>query len=304
MFVQKVKDSLKLIIPLRARRWLVQTRLAARQWTAGSRLVPDFVIIGCQRGGTSSLYRYLGSHPEIGPSLRKETEYFTVNYPMGERWYRAHFPLALRRRWAKLLGRKLLVFEATPDYLVDPRAPERCHRLLPDAKIVMLLREPAERALSHFHHNIRLGLESETFQFALENEADRIADDLVKLGDPSHQRERFNAFRRYTYVERGRYADQLERWLDHYPSEQVLVLESESFFGDPAAVLEQIEDFVGAKRWLPAEFRNYSYLERGVTGHSKVPPDLLQFLDDRFLDSNQRLREMLDVELEWLSNRD
>lgn len=303
MFVQKVKDSLKLVVPLRVRRGLVRARLRVRLRSAGSRLLPDFVIIGCQRGGTSSLYRYLGSHPEIGPSLRKETEYFTVNYPMGEKWYRAHFPLALRRRLAKLLGRKLLVFEATPDYLVDPRAPERCRELLPDAKIVMLLREPAERALSHFHHNIRLGLESETFQFALENEAERIADDLVKLEDPSHQSERFNSFRRYTYVERGKYADQLERWLAYYPAEQILVLESESFFNDPAAVLEQIEDFVGARRWLPAEFRNYSYLAPGVAGHEKVPPDLRRFLDDKFLDSNQRLREMLDAELAWLSNR-
>ncbi|MEX0797213.1 MAG: sulfotransferase domain-containing protein, partial [Acidimicrobiia bacterium] len=163
-----LRDALKPLVPVRARRSLVKARHRLRALTARWRVVPDFVIIGCQRGGTSSLYRYLGMHPEISPSLRKETEYFTAKFPEGESWYRAHFPLALRHRIATALGKRRLAFEATPDYLVDPRAPARCHALLPDARIVVMLREPGERALSQFHHNVRHRFETETFARAIE----------------------------------------------------------------------------------------------------------------------------------------
>ncbi len=299
MLLQNAKSALKAVVPLSLRRMVVRVRLRLRTLTADDRILPDFVIIGCQRGGTSSLYTYLGLHPEIGPSLRKETEYFTINFGKGERWYRAHFPLRIRRSFSSWRGKRLLTFEATPDYLLDPRAAERCKDLLPGAKIVVLLREPAERALSHFHHNLRLEMESESFERALELEEERIAGDLEEIARGTSSR--LSGFRRYTYVERGKYADQLERWLEHYPRDQVLVLESEKFFDDPASVLVEIQEFVGASPWLPAEFRNYSYLTRGAQGHEKVPPQIRQSLDDQFAASNKALADMQDVDLEWLN---
>jgi len=269
-----------------------------RALTARWRVVPDFVIIGCQRGGTSSLYRYLALHPEISPSLRKETEYFTAKFPEGEGWYRAHFPLALRHRLAVVFGKRRLTFEATPDYLVDPRAPARCHSLLPDARIVVMLREPGERALSQFHHNVRLGFEMETFGRAIELEESRVSDDLAEMvKDPSTSA---TAFRRFTYLTRGDYAEQLQRWFDLYSRDRFLIVESEEFFSDPDRVLGRVLDFVGARRWSPPEFRNYSYLDRGVVGHEEVPPELRGKLDERFSQSNKTLREMIDADLEWL----
>jgi hypothetical protein len=269
--------------------------------TATQRLLPDFVIIGCQRGGTSSLYKYLGRHPEIGPSLRKETEFFTINHYLGVKWYQAHFPLRFRRRLAALFGRRLLTFEATPDYLLDPRAPERCRDLLPNAKIIMLLREPGERALSQYHHNIRLGLETETFAEAVEMEPNRITDDIAEIKRLPDSKA-LN-FRRFSYVERGRYAEQVNRWLNAYPRDQVLILESEDFFEDPASILSRILTFVGARPWLPPEFRNYSYAEPSAQSHEAVPSDMRKNLDARFSESNRALRELLDVELQWLDQR-
>lgn len=295
---QRLRDALKPLVPIQARRILVKSRHALRSLTARWRVVPDFVIIGCQRGGTSSLYRYLGLHPDISPSLRKETEYFTARFPRGETWYRAHFPLALRHRLAAVFGRRRLTFEATPDYLVDPRAPERCHALLPDARIVVMLREPGERALSQFHHNVRLGLETETFGRAIELEESRISGDLAEMVDnPSTAA---TAFRRFSYLTRGDYADQLQRWFDVYPRDRFLIVESEEFFSDPDRVLGKVLDFVGARPWSPPEFRNYSYLDRGVTGHEEVPAEFRGVLDERFSRSNKILRELIDVDLEWL----
>lgn len=297
--MQKANDGLKAIVPLGARRAVVRTRLRVRIWTARFRLLPDFVIIGCQRGGTSSLYKYLGRHPQIAPSLRKETEFFTINHHRGESWYRAHFPLAMRRRLARLFGRRLITFEATPDYLLEDRAVERLHAMLPKAQIIVLLREPGERALSHYHHNVRLGQENETFARALDLEEERIAPDLAELKrDPDG---RALAYRRFSYATRGMYADQLSRWLAVFPRDRVKILESEVFFDDPDRVLGEILEFVGAKPWSPPEFRNYSYLQKGLEGHEEVPEPERSALDARFAEPNRELRELIGEEMGWLS---
>ena len=295
---QRFRDALKPIVPIRARRLLVKARHRLRTPTARWRVVPDFVVIGCQRGGTSSLYRYLGLHPNISPSLRKETEYFTARFSEGEAWYRAHFPLALLHRLAAVLGKRRLSFEATPDYLVDPRAPARCHALVPDARIVVMLREPAERALSQFHHNVRLGHETETFERAIELEESRISADLAEMvDDPTTSATKF---RRFSYLTRGEYAEQLQRWFDLYPRDRFLIVESEEFFSDPDRVLGKVLDFVGARPWSPREFRNYSYLDRDTGGHEEVPAALRGALDQRFSESNKNLRQLIDTNLEWL----
>jgi hypothetical protein len=112
------------------------------------------LVVGAQRCGTSSLFKYLGAHPECGASIRKEARFFTEYYHEGTDWYRAHFPLSAGR------PRRQIYFEATPDYLLDPRVPQRAKALLPeDFRIIALLRDPVERAYSHYWHNRRLGSE-------------------------------------------------------------------------------------------------------------------------------------------------
>jgi hypothetical protein len=296
--IHKARELIKPLVPLEARRILVRVRHRLRMLTARWRTVPDFLIIGCQRGGTSSLYKYLGQHPEISPSLRKETEYLTANFSEGESWYRAHFPLILRRRWARGMGRRLFTFEATPDYLLDPRAPRRAHDLLPDVKIVVLLREPGDRALSQFHHNKRLGLESEEFVAALDLEDERISGDLSEMA--TNPLTRATSFRRFTYQKRGEYARQLADWFAEYPRDRFLILESEEFFADPDRVLQDILAFVGASPWSPPEFRNYSYVGRARDAQDTMPPDLRSRLDERFAGPNRELSELIGEELEWL----
>ncbi|HEY5891190.1 MAG TPA: sulfotransferase [Acidimicrobiia bacterium] len=298
--IRQGRDRLKEIVPLSVRRKLVLARHRWRSWSAESRVLPDFLIIGCQRGGTSSIYRYLGQHPQIAPSLRKETEFFTARYGLGERWYRANFPHSLRMRLARLRGKKLLTFEATPDYLFDPRAPGRAREMLPDARIVLLLREPGERAVSQYHHNVRLGLESETLERAIELEDERLAADLVELEADSLSP--VTAFRRFSYVTRGQYAPQLERWFATYPRDQILVLESEAFFQHPDDVLQRILAFVGADPWQPAEFRNHSYSVQESAGHREVPEAVSEVLEGKFALSNQALGDLIDEEISWLAH--
>jgi hypothetical protein len=296
----RAMDALKGQTPPRFRRALVRSRLRMRLWSADWRSLPDFLIIGCQRGGTSSLYKYLGRHPQISPALRKESEYFSVNYTKGEDWYRAHFPVRWRIAASELVGGDRLVFEATPDYLLDPRAPQRARDLVPDAKLIVLLREPGARALSHYMHNMRLGLETEPFELALRLEEARLAEDLQRLTTETDNP--LYSFRRYSYVTRGLYSDQVQRWLEVFPRDQFLFLESESFFADPATSLKEILRFVEAVEWSPSEFRNYSYDSRKNVAYEPVPSDVRDFLDRRFASSNETLRSLLPGTLGWLDD--
>ncbi len=293
---QRAIDALKTITPITARRRLVRIRLNIRRLTARYRALPDFLILGGQRCGTSSLYKYLGRHPDIAPSLRKETEYFTIDYGKGELWYRAHFPLKLRRLLHRLIGRRLLSFEATPDYLFDPRAPQRVNALVPNAKLIVLLREPVERAFSHYHHMARLGLEDLSFLDAVASEEQRLDGQLEEMArDPLA---RVLPFRRYSYAARGLYAEQLAHWFDHFPREQFLIVDSAQFFADPGATLRQILEFVGAPAWTPTEFRNYSYTTK-PTRNPEIPEPTGTDLRERFAGPNRRLEKLLGIDLNW-----
>ena len=111
--------------------------------------LPDFVIIGAQRCGTSSLYSYLIEHPQIAPATRKELHYFDLNYAAGDEWYRSQFPQFPDTPFD---GRLTVTGEASPYYLFHPMAAERCASVVPDAKLIVMVRDPVERAYSHYHH--------------------------------------------------------------------------------------------------------------------------------------------------------
>jgi hypothetical protein len=169
-------------------------------WTYGratsfARPLPDFLILGAQKAGTTALYAYLRWHPEItGPSW-KEVSYFDRHYRRGLSWYRGHFPIGAGDR---------LVGEASPGYLFHPLAPERVRATVPDAKLIALLRDPVDRALSHYHHEVALGREPLSFDEALEAEPERTrGEDERLVTEPGYFS---HAWWDYTYLARGRYA--------------------------------------------------------------------------------------------------
>ena len=178
--------------------------------TARWRPLPDFLVIGAQKAGTTALYAYLRWHPQItGPSW-KEVSFFDRHWWRGEGWYRGQFPL---RSGGRLVG------EASPSYLFHPLAPERVHALLPGVKLVALLRDPVARAYSHYQHEVALGREPLSFEDALAAEDERTRGEVERLvADP---RAFSRAWWDHTYASRGLYADQLERWLAVFPARAV-----------------------------------------------------------------------------------
>ena len=250
--------------------------------TAGLRPLPDFLILGAQKAGTTALYAYLRWHPQVtGPSF-KEVSFFDRHYARGERWYRAHLPIR----------RSGIVGEASPSYLFHPLAPERVARMLPRARLIALLRNPVDRAFSHYQHEVALGREELSFEDALAAEDERMQGELERmLVDPTY----FSyAWWNYTYAARGRYAEQLERWLAAFPRDQLLVLFTEELAADTAGTYRRVLDFLGVDaRGLDSYPRIF---EREYGG---MEPATRTRLEDEFAEANRRLAEVLERETPW-----
>jgi hypothetical protein len=260
--------------------------------TSRIRPLPDFLIIGAQKCGTTALYAYLRWHPGIGGPPWKEVSFFDRRYARGEAWYRGQFPSKpwLRIR-ARRSGKTPIVGEASPSYVFHPRAPERVHALLPRVRLIVLLRDPVDRALSHYHHEVALGREPLSFEEALDREPERTHAEVPRLDDPRYFSQ---AWWDFTYLARGRYAEQLERWLAVFPREQLLVLASEQLRQEPAQTYVRVLDFLGAE---PHELTSYPTIF--TREYAPMAAETRTRLEEYFADHNRRLDALLGEDLGW-----
>jgi len=260
-----------------------------RRLTWRVRPLPDFIVIGAQKSGTSSLFAYLSQHPELTPSFGKGVHFFdggrevgVDNYRRGEAWYRAQFPIAGNSPNAR-------AFEASPLYIFHPLVPSRMHKLLPHVKIIALLRNPTERAISHYFHERRKDREPLQIMQALAAEEERLAPILrdEDYGNPS--------FRSYSYKSRGHYAEQLSRYLACFSREQILVLSSEHLFLQPSETLRAVFEFVD----VDPDQEISDLRARNVGSRSGVGPDVRRYLDEHFSSPNAALYELIGARLGW-----
>ncbi len=262
-------------------------RWIGRLATSWARPGPTFVVIGAPKSGTTSLLAYLATHPEVGVSVRKEVRFFDFNYARGQGWYRAHFPSAVFWLRVRLrTGRWPMVGEATPYYFAHPHAPLRVRRFDSRLKLILLLREPAARAYSHYLHARRGGYEQLSFQDAIDAEPGRLQPELERLRT-DEQYISLSHFR-LGYLDGSRYGEQLTRWLAAFPREQIMVVKAERLFRQPAAVMAEIGGFLGLSQIAPVEFpvRNAARYE--------LPPR--EWLDD----ARRRLRADTEMLLRLL----
>lgn len=271
------------------RRWL-WLRQQPRMLTSGLRALPTFVIIGAQRSGTTALYSYLTSHPQIVAPIRKEVHYFDLNYQRGLGWYRSFFPLrASLRPDSRGITSVGFTGEASPYYLFHPLVPSRMVRDLSSVRIIVILRHPVERAYSHYRHEVTQGREWCSFEEAIASEASRCGDDLrlLALGrDPGV------AHRRHSYVARGLYAEQLERWFAHFLREQVFVVSSEELRAHPADVYRRTTTFLGLSRQHQPPFR-----VRNVGKPADLPTGAASTLAEYYAEPDERLFDLIGQKL-------
>jgi hypothetical protein len=277
---------------VRRLRHLISAPRIYRYLSASHRCLPDFIIAGAQKSGTTSLWAYLCEHPDVVPPITKEMSFFDVNFHRGIDWYRAHFPLQSATRESGC-GIRQLTGESSAYYMFHPLAPERIAASLPGAKVIVLLRNPVSRAFSHYQLKLRRRQETLTFEQAIAAEPERLAGEHEKIvADPNYYSV---AHDRYSYLARGVYIDQVRRWQQHLPPSRLLILESGEFFKNTADVFARVLDFLGLRRWQPDRYGNrfpgkYTDKMRDATRRQLV---------DYFAPHNERLYAHLGTRFNW-----
>jgi hypothetical protein len=262
--------------------------------TAAARVLPDFLVIGAQRSGTTSIQKYLGRHPLVSTArFTKGTKFFDRDYDKGPAWYRSHFPTVTEQAFKKMRhGIQPRVGESCSYYGFHPLALERIAATLPRAKLILMLRDPVTRAYSHFNHESARGFEDLGFEEALEHEAERLDGEVERMkADHSYDS---LSWRHQSYFTRGLYFDQLQRVYSLFPKEQVLLVESGAFFSDPDKAFSGILDFLGLPGiHLPTYERRYAYQ------YDRLDPRLAASLAEAYAEPNRRLFEYLNTEFDW-----
>lgn len=250
----------------------------------GRGTLPEYIIIGTQKGGTSSLQRYLEGHPLILSPLRKEIHFFDNEYNPNLSGYQSYFPV-IRRNENALVG------EASPYYLYHPLVPSRVHQALPNVKLIVLLRDPVDRAFSHYRMQRRERHETLSFPEAIAREAERLQDHerTVRKGVLSWEHQHFS------YVDRGKYVDQLERWLEFFDPDQIHVECSEDLFSDTQATLNRIFEFLGVGAHT---IHNLKVYNRGKSD-DRLDAETRHRLQAIFEPFNLRLFDLLGRTFPW-----
>jgi len=273
---------------VREARHLASPRRWYRYLTADLRPLPNVVIAGAQKAGTTSLYGYLAGHPACLRPITKEVNFFDQNYTRGERWYRMHFPYGRTPLHGQASGAQgAFCIEASPHYMFEPEVAARVHELLPEMKAIFLLRNPVSRAYSHYQHEVRRGRETRSFEQCIE------AEERMEKGESTTEHERPNA--RPTYLARGQYFNQLRQWRQHFPAEQMLVLQAERMFEEPLEAFRKSLDFLALDPWTPREFANLN------PGRYKTPMTLeaRERAAHYFAPHNERLFQFLGERYDW-----
>ncbi|HEY5357642.1 MAG TPA: sulfotransferase domain-containing protein [Streptosporangiaceae bacterium] len=271
--------------------------------TSGLRRGPDFVIIGAKRGGSTSLYRYVLEHPSIQPLFPgrqhiKGVHYYDTRYSRGLTWYRSHFPLQVAGRHLARPGiQPAIAGDASPYYLFHPLAAERLARDLPDVKIIVFLRDPVERAYSHFKERTHHGGETLSFEEALDAEPERLRGEQERIvSEPGYvSAEHEN----HSYLAQGRYLDMLPRWFGLFPREQFHIAASEDFYADPQRHVNDVWKFLGL-----APGRLTSRVRHNYMPAPDIRPETRQRLREALEDHNRGLEDLLGRSLPWPTSKE
>ena len=257
-------------------------------------VLPDFLIVGVQKCGTTSLYNYLVRHPLVYPARKKELGYFDRRYGNGIRWYRSQFPSIFRKILFKhILGHaSFLTGEASTGYILYPHALRRIAQTLPDVKVILSLRNPVDRAYSHYQHTASIGREKLSFPDALEKEHERIGWALRQL--KSDNSFFFFDIALYGYKSIGLYIDQVKMLISHFQKKNVLILQSEMVFENTAEIFKQVLDFLDLPEWYPREFTVYN-----PRIYQEMEKSVRRELVDFFRPYNEKLYDLLGVNFGW-----
>ena len=261
--------------------------------------LPDCIIIGAQKAGTTSLYDNLGMHPNVWLPDCREINYFNANYGRGLGWYKARFPSKYVKFYEKQVASKpFITLESTPIYFIDINAPKRIKITLPDIKLIFLLRNPIDRAFSHWKMNKRRGFESLDFEQALVEEDARIEKDIQSMhSNPNFLLNNTCQLSLYSYCYRGLYFRRIQSWLETFSPSQILTIISEELWQKDGKEFNRTLDFLG----LPAEDTiTFKKTYGSSRNNLKISNEIRLHLEKTFEEDINLLEQYLGRKTNWL----
>jgi hypothetical protein len=246
--------------------------------------LPDFIIIGSQRSGSTSLYNYLIEHPSVSPTLHKEIHFFDANYDKGLAWYKAHFDSS-----DYLKAHNLITGEASPYYLLDPEAPKKINQLIANVKLIALLRNPIDRAYSHHNTRYRKGMEKLPFEAAMKKELE-----ALRRHKGANHHAFLQSYDSIPYLTRSLYAELLKPWMDIFPKEQLLILRSEDLYKETSRTYQRVLRFL---KLAPQELKQYPAHEQ--MRYSPMSAETRKQLTEFFAPHNEKLHKLLGRDMKW-----
>jgi hypothetical protein len=272
---------------------VARVRFAARHATASFRRVPNVLIIGAQRSGTTTLYHRLSSIPYICGAFTKEVHYFDYNSGRGVDWYRAHFATRVKAKMLEhLYDSPSIHVEASPTYLIHPKVPERVVEQIGFTRVIASLRNPVERAYSHYQHERRQGREERSFGTCVQDELEN-----MKSGGVYGTEEDWDApegdIRRKSYLRRGVYIDQIRNWSAALGRERVFAFQAERLFHDDRALWRELSEYLGVSITPTSTRAYYSH------SYPELTPDIRERLVTFYEPFNRELESWMGVELGW-----
>ncbi|HKY19211.1 MAG TPA: sulfotransferase domain-containing protein [Rhizomicrobium sp.] len=270
-----------------------KTLFQLRRLSPGARAMPHFIVIGAQKSGTSSMFSYLKQHPQIVRPIFKEPYFFDRHYHRGLSWYGCNFPArGAIDRLDDRLGRPHLTFEATATYVFDTEVPARIARDIKTRKFILLLRNPAERAISAYWHARRMGIESRSLAEAMDADLSRYQEEIAfeKGTGPAPQGDQ----PRPTYLRRGIYHEAVSRWQSVFSPKDLLILQSETMFADPAAVMAQVFAFLEI-----AHPEHIDFAPQNVGKYDARDAKVREILQEFYRPHNEHLNSISQTRIRW-----
>ena len=258
----------------------IYPHLAQLDWNKNKKSGPDFIIIGAEKCGTSSLHNYLSYHPQVLLPHKKEINFFWKNFNLGTDWYLAQFPTITDLP-------DLITGESTPNYLRFPVVAQRIKKCFPKTKLILLLRNPIDRAISWHYHKVNTGLATGDFTQALDLE-------MKKLENFSHQDFIDTSYTHPDNLLSSLYIYKVKAWLEVLDRESFLILKSEDLYQNPDRVMSQVFAFLGL-----SECKLSEYPKVNAGSYNSVNADVRKTLAAYFKPYNQELEDYLQIKFNW-----
>ena len=258
--------------------------------TGSIRVLPDFLVIGAKRCGTTSLFYHLPEHPCISKSPHDNMGFFNDNFHLGVNWYKSFFPTIFTRNKIKSEFGNFLAFDVTTTYMEEESTANNVYQIKPNMKIIVILRNPVDRAYSQYHLSLREKAEKRSFEDAME-------ENMNELNKESHERYEIKpkfSVEENNYLKKSLYAQQLRHWLNIFPMESMLILSTEEFESNQQVIYNKIFEFLNISQF---EVKNTEKMEKG--SYPQMKSETRSLLLDYFRSHNNELFKLINKKFDW-----